>query len=82
MYTDIFCTQKEFRLMFDHTLLDKCRARLNCAGAFPEVYAKVKPEAGIADLTAELAAEAARAKGGKGGAPAGGKSPAKVMFRG
>jgi len=42
----------------------------------------VKPEAGIADLTAELAAEAARAKGGKGGAPAGGKSPAKVMFRG
>ena len=26
--------------------------------AFPEVYAKVKPEKGIADLTAELAAEA------------------------
>ena len=44
--------------MFDHTLLDKIRDRLKCAGAFPEVYAKVKPEAGIADLTAELAAEA------------------------
>ena len=44
MYTDIFCTQAEFRQMFDHTLLDKCRARLKCAGAFPEVYAKVQPE--------------------------------------
>ena len=74
-YTDIFCTQTEFRQMFDHTLIDKCRARLKCAGAFPEVYAKVKPEAGIADLTAEIAAEAADDKGGKA---AGGKSPARA----
>jgi len=69
VYTDIFCTQKEFRQMFDHSLIDKCRARLKCAGALPEVYDKVKPEAGIADLSAELAAEAA------GGKAAGGKSP-------
>ena len=75
VYTDIFCTQTEFRQMFDHTLIDKCRARLQCAGAFPEVYAKVKPEAGIADLSAEIAAEAA---GGKGGKAAGGKSPARA----
>ena len=75
MYTDIFCTQTEFRQMFDHTLIDKCRARLKCAGAFPEVYAKVKPEAGIADLSAEIAAEAA---GGKGGKAAGAKSPARA----
>jgi delta24-sterol reductase len=67
VYTDIFCTQKEFRLMFDHTLLDKCRARLNCAGAFPEVYAKVKPEAGIADLSDELDAEAKAEKNGSNG---------------
>ena len=71
MYTDIFCTQTEFRQMFDHSLIDKCRARLKCDGAFPEVYAKVKPEAGIADLTEELAAEAA---GGKAGGKVGGKA--------
>ena len=75
VYTDIFCTQTEFRQMFDHTLIDRCRDRLKCAGAFPEVYAKVKPEAGIADLTAEIAAEAA---GGKGGKPARGRSPARA----
>jgi len=75
VYTDIFCTQTEFRQMFDHTLIDKCRARLKCAGAFPEVYAKVKPEAGIADLSEEIAAEAA---GGKGGKAAGAKSPARA----
>jgi hypothetical protein len=36
-YTDIMCTQKEFREMYDHTLVDKCRKRLNATDAFPEV---------------------------------------------
>lgn len=61
-YTDLFCTQKEFREMFDHSLLDKCRTRLNAWDAFPEVYDKIKPEAGIVDLTDEIAAEKAAAK--------------------
>ena len=65
VYTDIFCTHKEFRDMFDHTLIDRSRERLGSADAFPEPYAKVKPEAGIADLTEELAAEA-KAGGGNG----------------
>lgn len=50
-YTDIFHTRKEFRDMFDHTLLDKARKRLNAQDAFPEVYSKVKPEAGLVDLS-------------------------------
>ena len=57
VYTDIFCTHREFRQMFDHTLVDKCRKRLHAQGAIPEIYTKVKPEQGIADLSAELAAE-------------------------
>jgi len=58
VYTDIFCTHTEFRAMFDHTLIDKCRKRLHATTAFPEIYTKVKPEQGIADLSAELAVEA------------------------
>jgi len=57
VYTDIFCTHREFRDMFDHSLVDKCRSRLQAIDAFPEIYTKVKPEAGIADLKAELAEE-------------------------
>merc|ERR1719460_994858 len=66
LYTDVFCTRKELREMFDHTLLDKCTKRLDCADAFPQVFDKVKPEAGIVDLAAEVAAEeeAAAKKGG------------------
>ena len=64
-YCDLFCTQKEFRDMFDHSLIDAARVRLGSTDAFPEPYAKVKPEAGIADLTDELAAEA-KAAGGNG----------------
>mmetsp|Transcript_22729 Transcript_22729/g.22928 ORF Transcript_22729/g.22928 Transcript_22729/m.22928 type:complete len:609 (-) Transcript_22729:1029-2855(-) len=52
-YTDLFCTRKEFRQMYDHTLLDKCRKRLNATDAFPEVYDKIRPEAGIVDLKEE-----------------------------
>ena len=66
LYTDVFCTRRELREMFDHTLLDKCTKRLDCADAFPQVFDKVKPEAGIVDLAPEVAAEeeAAAKKGG------------------
>ena len=43
--------------MFDFSLLDEATARLQCADAFPQIYDKVKSEAGISDLTAEIAAE-------------------------
>ena len=33
LYTDIFCTPNELRQMFDFTLLDAARARLNCEDA-------------------------------------------------
>jgi len=58
LYTDIFCTPKELREMFDFTLLDQARKKLGCEDAFPEVYDKVKSEDGISDLSAEIAAEA------------------------
>jgi len=62
LYTDIFCTPKELRQMFDFSLLDMARKRLGSVGAFPEVYDKVKSEAGISDLTPELEAEKAAEK--------------------
>lgn len=68
VYTDIFCTHKEFRAMFDHSLIDKCRKRLQSTDAFPEIYTKVKPEEGIANLEAELKAEHLAECCGKGGA--------------
>jgi len=52
-YTDLFCTRKEYRNMFDHTLWDKCRKRLNANDAFPEPFDKVRPEPGIVDLKEE-----------------------------
>jgi delta24-sterol reductase len=57
-YTDLFCTKKEFRQMFNHTLYDQQRLKYNAIGAFPEVFDKIKPEAGIVDLAEELAKEA------------------------
>jgi Delta24-sterol reductase len=36
-YTDIMCTKKEFREMYDHSLVDKCRQKLKAEDAFPEV---------------------------------------------
>ena len=63
VYTDIFCTHNEFRAMFDHSLVDASRIRLHAHDAFPDIYTKVKPEAGIADLTQELQQEAAEGKG-------------------
>jgi hypothetical protein len=55
--------------MFDHSLIDKCRKRLQSTDAFPEIYTKVKPEEGIANLEAELKAEHLAECCGKGGAP-------------
>jgi len=51
LYTDIFCTEKELRSMFDHTLLEKARKRLGCEKAFGSVYSKVRPEPGLLDLS-------------------------------
>jgi delta24-sterol reductase len=50
-YTDLFCTRREFRQMFNHDLYDEQRAKYKCLDAFPEVYDKIKPEKGIVDLT-------------------------------
>ncbi|KAL5021082.1 hypothetical protein ScPMuIL_000237 [Solemya velum] len=41
LYADTFLTYDEFHEMFDHTLYDKMRKKLNCSKAFPEVYGKV-----------------------------------------
>eukprot|EP00538_Stauroneis_constricta_P012987 CAMPEP_0119552518 /NCGR_PEP_ID=MMETSP1352-20130426/5477_1 /TAXON_ID=265584 /ORGANISM="Stauroneis constricta, Strain CCMP1120" /LENGTH=603 /DNA_ID=CAMNT_0007598759 /DNA_START=265 /DNA_END=2076 /DNA_ORIENTATION=- len=61
-YTDLFATKKEFRQMFNHTLYDEQRAKYNALDAFPEVYDKVKPEAGVVDLSDVVAAEEASKK--------------------
>ncbi len=57
LYTDIFCTPRELRKMFDFTLLDAARKELGSVGAFPEVYDKVRSEDGISDLSQEIRAE-------------------------
>ena len=41
LYADTHMTKEEFREMFDHSLYDKLRAKLNCKQAFPEVYDKI-----------------------------------------
>ncbi|XP_071799602.1 delta(24)-sterol reductase-like [Asterias amurensis] len=41
LYADTHMTREEFREMFDHSLYDKLRAKLNCKQAFPEVYDKI-----------------------------------------
>ncbi|OXU25603.1 hypothetical protein TSAR_013696 [Trichomalopsis sarcophagae] len=40
LYADTYTTRDEFRKIFDHTLYDKMRKRLDCEKAFPEVYGK------------------------------------------
>ncbi|CAD5118336.1 DgyrCDS7048 [Dimorphilus gyrociliatus] len=45
LYADSYLTQEEFRQMFDHSLYDKMRAKLNCSDAFPEIYDKVNRSA-------------------------------------
>lgn len=56
-YTDMFCTNREFRQMFNHDLYDSQRAKYRCLDAFPEVFNKIKPEKGIVDLTKILELE-------------------------
>lgn len=50
---DCFSTKKEFNQMFDCTLLNKARERFDSVSAFPDIYDKVKPEAGLIDLSYE-----------------------------
>ncbi len=57
LYTDIFCSEKELRQMFDHTLVDKARKRFGADNAFGEVYSKVRPEAGLIDISDVVEAE-------------------------
>ncbi|XP_064604727.1 delta(24)-sterol reductase-like [Liolophura sinensis] len=45
LYADSYMTREEFRDMFDHSLYDKMRKRLQCTTAFPEVYDKVSRKA-------------------------------------
>lgn len=45
LYADTYTTRDEFRKMFDHTLYDKMRIKLDCEKAFPEVYGKVNKNA-------------------------------------
>nr|XP_045626097.1 delta(24)-sterol reductase-like isoform X3 [Procambarus clarkii] len=47
MYADSYMTREEYREMFDHSLYDKMREKLNCQNAFPEVYDKVNRKARI-----------------------------------
>lgn len=56
-YTDLFCTPKEFRQMFDHSLWEKCREKYNANDAFPEPFEKVRSEPGLIDLSAEIEQE-------------------------
>lgn len=48
LYADMYQTKEEFREMFDHTLLDKIRARSTATHkAFPEVFDKVNKNARV-----------------------------------
>ena len=37
--------------MFDHTLYDAMRKKYNAEDAFPDIYEKIRPEAGLVDET-------------------------------
>lgn len=50
LYADTFMTREEFREMFDHEHYDAMREKYSAIGAFPEVYDKIKPEAGLIDV--------------------------------
>jgi hypothetical protein len=46
-YADTFMTREEFRCMFDLTHYDAMRKKYQASDAFPEVYDKIRPEAGV-----------------------------------
>jgi delta24-sterol reductase len=50
-YTDMYCTRREFRKMFNHDLYDEQRQKYDAVSAFPEVYDKIRPERGVIDLS-------------------------------
>ncbi|CAM9420866.1 unnamed protein product [Phaeothamnion confervicola] len=58
LYADTFMTREEFREMFDHTLYDQMRKEYGAIGAFPEVYDKIRPEAGVLQTREEFADDA------------------------
>lgn len=41
LYADSYLSREDFRRMFDHSLYDRIRQKLDCQKAFPEVYDKV-----------------------------------------
>ena len=41
LYAECYMTREEFHEMFDHTLYNKLRKKLDCKKAFPEIYDKV-----------------------------------------
>nr|KAG5709593.1 hypothetical protein BaRGS_001643 [Batillaria attramentaria] len=41
LYADSYLSREDFRKMFDHSLYDRMRQKLDCEKAFPEVYDKV-----------------------------------------
>ena len=45
LYADTYQTKKEFRQMFDHSLIDQLREKYQCKGALLEVYDKVSRQA-------------------------------------
>lgn len=45
LYADSYMTRQEFRQMFDHSLYDRMRDKLDCKQAFPDVYDKVSRKA-------------------------------------
>jgi len=47
-------SEAEFREMFNHTLYDKMRKKYDCEGAFPSIYQKIKPEAGVLEEKEEM----------------------------
>lgn len=41
LYPGTYCSEEEFYKMFDHSLYDRIRERLQCHKAFPTIYGKV-----------------------------------------
>ena len=47
LYAVSYMSREEFRVMFDHALYDKCRARYGAKGRFPDVYDKIASPAAL-----------------------------------
>jgi delta24-sterol reductase len=57
LYADTFMTAEEFEHMFDLSLYRKVRAAYAAEGAFPDLYAKIKPEVDVLAVLDEEAAD-------------------------